>query len=84
MDQEDVKDMIANPFYAINIEPELALEHQPLVSESQWIAANLKLMDEIGAEEWLERLLAVLQGAGPLNPDRPNFGLPDSGPEEEE
>jgi hypothetical protein len=84
VDREDVKNMIANPFYAINIEPELALEHQPLVSESQWIAANLKLMDEIGAEEWLERLLAVLQGAGPLNPDRPNFGLPDLGLEEEE
>jgi hypothetical protein len=33
------------------------------------VEANLKLIDEIGAHEWLERLLAVLQGAGPRNPD---------------
>lgn len=30
---------------------------------------QLKLIDEIGTHQWLERLLAVLQGAGPRNPD---------------
>jgi hypothetical protein len=84
MDEDDVRDMLVNPFYAINIEPELALKHEPLVSEADWVGANLQLMDEIGAQAWLERLLAVLQGAGPLNPDRPNFGLPDIEAEEED
>jgi hypothetical protein len=61
MDEDDVRDMLISPFYAINIEPELALEHEPLVSEAQWVGANLKLIDEIGAQEWLEPLLAVLK-----------------------
>jgi hypothetical protein len=69
MDADDVTNMFINPFYAINIEPELAAEHEPLVSEADWVRANIKLMDEIGTQEWLERLLAVLQGAGPRNPD---------------
>lgn len=61
--------MLINPFYAINIEPDLASEHEPMVSEAQWVEANLKLIEEIGAQQWLERLLAVLQGDYPRNPD---------------
>jgi hypothetical protein len=37
MDQDDVRDMLINPFYAINIELELALEHEPLASEADWV-----------------------------------------------
>lgn len=69
MDENDTIDMLINPYYAININPDLTGEHEPLVSEPQWIQANLRLIDEIGAHEWLEHLLAVLQGAGPRNPD---------------
>jgi hypothetical protein len=61
--------MFINPFYAIKIEPGLVAEHEPLVSEADWVRANIKLMDEIGTQEWLERLLAVLQDAGPRNLD---------------
>jgi hypothetical protein len=80
MDADDVTNMFINPFYAINIEPDLAVEHEPLVSEADWVRANLKLMDEIGAQEWLERLLAVLQGAGPRNPDE--LAIPSDEPED--
>ena len=69
MNESDLKDMLINPYCAINLAPDMAEKHEPLVSESQWIEVNLKLIDEVGAREWLERLLAVLQGAGPLNPD---------------
>jgi hypothetical protein len=69
MDENDTINMLINPFYAINIDPSLADEHDPLVSEEQWVQANLKLIDEIGAHEWLQHLLAVLQGAGPRTPD---------------
>jgi hypothetical protein len=69
MNEDDATNMFLNPFYAINIEPDLAVEHEPLVSEADWVRPNVKLMEEIGAQEWLERLLAVLQGAGPRNPD---------------
>ncbi len=75
MDENDVKNMLINPYYAINIHPDLADEHEPLVTEEQWVQANLKLIDEIGAHEWLEHLLAVLQGAGPRNPDELDRGV---------
>jgi hypothetical protein len=59
MNDNDVKNMLINPYYAINIDPDLATEHEPLTTEAQWVEANLKLIDEIGAHEWLERLLAA-------------------------
>jgi hypothetical protein len=67
--RKDAEHMLINPFYAINITPDLMGEHEPLVSEAQWIAANKKLIEEIGAKAWLEKLLAVLQGDYPRNPD---------------
>jgi hypothetical protein len=69
MDEDQVKHMLINPYYAINFDPDVATEHAPIVSESQWVRANVRLIDELGSEEWLERLLAVLQGDYPRNPD---------------
>ena len=37
----DVASMVANPFYAINIDEGLALPHEPLISEDDWIRANV-------------------------------------------
>jgi hypothetical protein len=68
VDENDTTNMLINPFYAVNIDPRLADKHDPLVTEEQWVRANLKLIDEIGAHEWLQHLLAVLQGAGPRTP----------------
>jgi hypothetical protein len=50
VDGNDVTNMLINPFYAINIKPDLAAQHEPMVSEAQWVEANLKLIDEIGAQ----------------------------------
>ena len=61
MNEDELKDMFANPFYAINILPPLCSEHEPTVSKEKWIEVNAKLIDEIGKEEWLERLLNVLE-----------------------
>ncbi len=46
--------MLSNPFYTINIDPGLANDHELLLTEEQWIQANLKLIDETGAHEWLQ------------------------------
>jgi hypothetical protein len=67
--RKDTEHMLINPFYAINITPDLMGKHEPLVSEAQWVAANKKLIEEIGAQAWLEKLLAVLQGDFPRTPD---------------
>ncbi len=66
---KDAEHMLINPFYAINITPDLVGEHEPLVSGAQWVAANKKLIEEIGTQAWLEKLLAVLQGDYPRNLD---------------
>ena len=69
MEENDAINMLINPYYAVNISPDLAGEHEPLVTEGQWVQANLKLIDEIGAHQWLQHLLDVMQGAGPRTPD---------------
>ena len=69
MEEHDIKHMLINPYYAIDIHPDLADEHMPIVEKDQWIQANSQLIGELGAEEWLKLLLAALQGAGPRNPD---------------
>jgi len=40
-----------------------------LLVSAQWVAANKQLTEEVGAQAWLEKLLAVLQGDYPLSPD---------------
>ena len=56
-----VAKMIANPFYAINIDPELCLPHQTLISKGDWIKANENLVKELGVKKWLETLLSNLE-----------------------
>jgi hypothetical protein len=56
--------VLINPFYAIQIDPMLAMEHPPLVSKTQWIEANLQLMKDMGEEQWLRLLLNTLETGG--------------------
>ncbi len=58
----DLEKLLVSPFYCIQIDEDLTMEHEPLVSEELWIAANIVLIREIGAEKWLLQLLEVLQG----------------------
>lgn len=64
----DAEHILINPFYAITFSEDLIGKHEPLVSKSQWITSNTHLIEEIGVEAWLEKLLAVLQGDFPRNP----------------
>jgi len=57
--------MLVNPFYVINIAPDLATVHEPLIDHATWIEANRVLIKQIGLEEWLAHLLATLQGDSP-------------------
>lgn len=65
----DVSAMLTNPFYAIQIAPELVEPHEPMVTEDQWIAANVAMLDELGPEPYLRNLLSVLKGNYPTAPD---------------
>ncbi len=65
----DASGMLINPFYAISISPDLVGEHEAIVPRQRWIETNQRLIDELGTEEWLRRLLAVLEGDFPKSPD---------------
>jgi hypothetical protein len=60
---EQLKMIFTNPFYCLHkIDPVFCKEHDPLVSEEEWIKVNTQLISEIGAEKWLSLLLENLKG----------------------
>ena len=61
----DENAMLSNPFYAIQISPTLAEPHDLLVSEDEWVAANIAVIEEIGPEAYLRNLLSILKGNFP-------------------
>ncbi|MCD0450658.1 recombinase family protein [Actinocorallia sp. API 0066] len=58
----DIARLMVNPIYAIEIDPQLAWPHEPIVSEEEWIAVNLRMIAEVGPESFLRTLLHVLKG----------------------
>jgi hypothetical protein len=61
----DISALIGNSFSAINIDPVLSEPHPPLVSEEQWIAANVSQIEDLGPEAYLRNLLSILKGNYP-------------------
>jgi hypothetical protein len=59
---DDVVKLIINPIYAINIHETLALPHETMLSEDEWVAANAKMITDLGPELYLRTLLGVLKG----------------------
>lgn len=51
---------IINPTLTVPLSVRLQGAHQPLIERHEWIAANSKLMKEMGIAKWLEQLLSVL------------------------
>jgi hypothetical protein len=76
--KDDVAAMLINPVYAVSINPDLAGRHEPIVPKERWIEANERLISDIGAEEWLRRLLAVLEGT--IRPAQTTQRLPTTTP----
>jgi hypothetical protein len=60
--------MLMNPVYAIDIDPDLTIAHEPMISRDEWIGANSRLIAELGAEAYLELLLTILEGDYPRSP----------------
>lgn len=59
---EAVLGMMINPFNAIEIDPSLAVPHEPIVSEDEWVRIGVRLIEEHGAEFALRALLRTLKG----------------------
>lgn len=61
MNEQEARELFINPYYAIRISSNLAVDHDTMVSKYQWIKVNAQLIDELGKEEWLKQLLSVLE-----------------------
>jgi hypothetical protein len=59
-----VRDILSDPFYAIELAPIYGEPHKPLIDVDTWIAANVREINERGAEAWLRDLLHILRGDG--------------------
>ncbi|MGW6698751.1 hypothetical protein [Nocardia sp. NPDC055049] len=59
---DDIARLMINPIYAIEIAEDLAFPHEPMFSEEEWIAVNLRTLAEIGPEAYLRTLLDILRG----------------------
>jgi hypothetical protein len=59
---KDIQMIFSNPFYAINICPDLAVDHVTMVPEDLWIKSAINEIKEIGAEQFLKNLLENLKG----------------------
>ena len=60
-----VQALLVNPFYAVTAAPTFCVPHEPTIERDVWVRANARLIEQIGAEAWLERLLDVLETGGP-------------------
>ena len=71
----DIKHILANPIYAINLSPDYAHHRENIkTSTSDWIDANVGVIDEIGAKPYAELLLDVLKGHwANLGPDEDSW-----------
>jgi hypothetical protein len=61
LDENQLKETLVNPYHAITIDKSLSDDHEPIISVEDWVKANTKLIDEIGAEPWLRLLLDTIQ-----------------------
>jgi hypothetical protein len=65
MNDQDSADLLINPFCAIRVSHSLTVKHEPLTTKEQWVRVNARLIRNLGTEEWLTRLLAVLESGQP-------------------
>jgi len=58
----DVRKILVNPLYCIDIHPANATPHAPIISEEEWITAATELIRQEGPKSFLRSLLDILKG----------------------
>ena len=59
----------------MDIDQSLFVRSAEKMPRDEWIRANARLIDEVGAEQWLTSLLEVLEGDYPRGEDGAAFGF---------
>ena len=64
LSEEDVRRIIANPFYCVEIDASMSLSHPTMISEKMFIEAGVKIIaeDGDGGKKYLKSLLENLKG----------------------
>jgi hypothetical protein len=63
MTPKDLQKMFANPFYCLEkVDDVFQMKHKPLITEREWIKTGAIVIEEIGAEKFLQLLLDNLKG----------------------
>jgi hypothetical protein len=57
---ENVQDIVINPYYAVNFSDRLFRKHTPAGIKEDWVQVNTELIGELGSNTWLVHLLACL------------------------
>lgn len=67
--EDDVADIIANPFHCMVWLPVAWARHapgdEPTCDEDTWVKANIKFIREYGPEKFLRTLLRAIKGLQP-------------------
>jgi hypothetical protein len=53
--------LLVNPIYAIEIHVSFCRPHEHFLTESQWVASNVRAIEELGATKWVKHLISALQ-----------------------
>ncbi|MBC3842128.1 hypothetical protein GXW82_23745 [Streptacidiphilus sp. 4-A2] len=59
---EAIAGLLINPFGAIQIDPSLAVPHEPIFTEDEWVHAVVRMIESEGAEFAMQALLRILKG----------------------
>jgi hypothetical protein len=70
--EDNLRRIMINPFYAITVAPQLTAEHDPAMSEAEWVQANVSLIKGMGTRQWLGHLLGELEGKDDAPDERIN------------
>lgn len=70
--EESLQRIMINPCYAITIAPHFIVEHDPAMSEAEWVQTNVSLIRQIGTRQWLRDLLSALEGRDDVADERIN------------
>lgn len=57
MTEAELRDMFVNPYYATVLSDSLFADHKTDIAVEDWVSKSSRLLDELGAEEWLGDLL---------------------------
>lgn len=75
MSEAELRDVFANPYYAIVFSDVLFADHKIDIVAEDWVSKNSRLFDELGAKKWLSALLDGLSSGTFIHVISPTVAL---------